>query len=55
MLGRWLWGPDVVLTEAGTLEGTPLGELKDSKKEGATPVGFRRGTGERKRRAGLFL
>ena len=55
VLGRWLWAPDVGLTEAGSLEGTPLGELKDSKKEGATQVGFRRGTGERKRRAGLFL
>lgn len=55
VLGRWLWGPDVVLTEAGSLEGTPLGELKDSKREGPTQVGFRRGTGERKRKAGLFL
>lgn len=53
VLGRWLWGPDVVLTEAGGLEGTPLGELKDSKREGPTQVGFRRGTGERERRTRL--
>lgn len=49
MLGRCLWGQDVVLTEAGSLEGTPVGELKDSQKEGAIQVGFRRATGERER------